>query len=290
MMWDILPDISVRETGGSTLCTSAATVGDYTLLSIFSWPTPHSVIMQCGITGERGYRQKGEETQDVRAVPVPSSKSSSSVRTLLGDPGRVITELYVNKKHNTKVRFLFVWLQKPHRLFLQTLLQQISEKTAFEWPFKMDEQQFGLFTLAQQLTDLYPSRVQRTNAAWNRTPDVALLSPVALIFVVSSPPPFLMGVFALVDSKPRAIKRERAPCCNWTIVPGPWDCSQVSPELQWSRGLRHCWMMQSQCYSAVDQDLMFYFSCPVKICLDINRMCDSYLAAFAATERILEPF
>lgn len=117
MMWDILPDISVRETGGSTLCTSAATVGDYTLLSIFSWPTPHSVIMQCGITGERGYRQKGEETQDVRAVPVPSSKSSSSVRTLLGDPGRVITELYVNKKHNTKVRFMFVWLQKPQVVF-----------------------------------------------------------------------------------------------------------------------------------------------------------------------------
>lgn len=196
MMWDILPDISSRETGGSRLCTRTAAVGHDTLLSIFSCPTLHYVIMQCGILGG-GYRQKGEETQDVRSALVSTSTSSSSVKTLLGDLGRVISEWYVNKKHDAIVRFLFVWWQKPHRRFLPTLLKQVNEKTAFVVvPFKMDEN--GLFTLVQQLTDLSPSRVQCTNTAWNRTPAVALLSPVALIYAVSPPPPFSMAVFALV--------------------------------------------------------------------------------------------
>lgn len=96
-MWDITADISFRETGGSMLRTGAEAVGDYSGLSIFSRPTLPSVIMQCGIMGGGGYRQKGEDTQDVRTVPVPASKSSLSVESLLGNLGRVITELYVNK-------------------------------------------------------------------------------------------------------------------------------------------------------------------------------------------------
>lgn len=38
--------------------------------------------------GQKGYRKKAEKAQDVRTVPVPSSKSSSSGKTLLGHLGK----------------------------------------------------------------------------------------------------------------------------------------------------------------------------------------------------------
>lgn len=45
----------------------AVTDGDYTSLAIFSWTTLQSVIMQRGnmVGEEGGYRQEGEETQNL---------------------------------------------------------------------------------------------------------------------------------------------------------------------------------------------------------------------------------
>lgn len=147
--------------------------------------------------GKRGYRQKGEEAQDVRTVPVPSSKS---VKTLLGELGRVIPELYSMLTKSTTQKSDLCLSESSRVVFANAAGKwenSFCQAFYLEWPFKMDEQQFGLFTLAQQLTDFYPSRVQCSNEAWNWTPDVALVSPVTLIHAVSSPPPFSMGVFAL---------------------------------------------------------------------------------------------
>lgn len=180
MMWDILPDISFRETGGSTLCTRAATVGNYSLLSFFSWPTLHSdyavwterwggtgckncsgSIIQVLFIGKNPPKRTWEESllNDV-LTRSPTPKPEFESGCLLAETSEVVFTA-AGKWENS-----FCGCTKA---------------------FKKDKQQFGLFTLALQLTDLYPSRVQCTNAAWNRTPDVALLSPVALAYAVPSP-------------------------------------------------------------------------------------------------------